>query len=180
MTDHASQDPQDSQNIAPGTSPSDQEPGQTDQLEECRKQRDEYLAGWQRAKADFLNYKKEEIMRLQEMARYANGEFAQEFLDVLDNFDLAIGAMGKAGEVDRGIYMIRAQIEDILKRYGVRKATIAPGDTFDPAVAEALIEVESEIPAGKIVEEVKAGYFLHDKLLRPARVKVSKGRGETV
>lgn len=153
------------------------------ELAQCQKERDEYLGAWQRARADFSNYKKDEMLRLQEMARYSASELIQEVLRVLDNFSLAIAAMEKAGSnqnkaggIDKGIYMIRAQIEDMLKRYGVTKVPIAPGDAFNPAVAEAITEVASDIEAGNIVEEVEAGYFLHDKLLRPARVKISKGK----
>lgn len=147
-----------------------------EKLKECEKQRDEYLAGWQRAKADFVNYKKEELQRLQDLARYSNEELIQELIGILDSFDLGLAALEKAGPVEKGIYMIRVQIEDILKKRGLERITVKPGDRFDPSFAEAVTEIESEKPPGTIIEEVEPGYRLYDKIVRPARVKVSKSK----
>lgn len=146
------------------------------ELAGCKKEKDEYLAGWQRAKADFLNYKKEELRRIEEIARYQTEDFMNELITVLDNFDLGIAALQKAGPVEKGIYMIRSQIEDILKRRGLQRIPVKTGDRFDPAFHEAIAETESNAEAGTIVEEIEAGYRLHDKVVRPARVKVSKGK----
>jgi molecular chaperone GrpE len=93
----------------------------------------------------------------------------------MDNFDLALRTLEKAGSVEKGIYFIRTQIEDILKKRGLAKVEIKEGDVFDPATAEALAEVASEKPAGAVVEVIEQGYRLHEKVLRPARVIVSKG-----
>ena len=148
-------------------------------LSKCEKERDEYLAGWQRAKADFANYKKDELKRLEELARYQTEDFVLELIGVMDNFELGIAALEKQGPVEKGIYMIKTQIEDILKRRGLMRITIRAGDKFDPAVAEAVAEVDSpaggEIPPGAIVDEIEAGYRLYDKVIRPARVRVAKG-----
>jgi molecular chaperone GrpE len=165
---------------------------EADSMEKCQKERDEYLAGWQRAKADLLNYKKEETERLQEFARYHNADFALELVGVLDNFDLALLAMEKskatpasggdgvptpqAVGMEKGVYMIRAQLTDILKKRGLARIEVKPGDEFNPAVMEAIAEADSGLPSGKVVEEIEAGYRLYDRVLRPARVKVSKGR----
>src|ERR1700683_1860030 len=86
-----------------------------EKLTAAEKQRDEYLAGWQRAKADFVNYKKEEMAHLQEIAKYVSVDLIKELVSVLDTFDLALRALEKNGAVDKGIYLIRSQIEDILK-----------------------------------------------------------------
>ncbi len=146
------------------------------ELEKCKKERDEYLAGWQRAKADFVNYKKGEHARLQDIARYGNMELMMEFIAILDNFDLGLRALEKSGPVERGVYMIRAQMEDILKRHGVERINVKPGDKFDPSVSEAIAEVASELPDGAIVEEIEPGYRLYDKIVRPARVKIAKSK----
>lgn len=145
-------------------------------LAEAEKARDEYLAGWQRTKADFINYKKEEMKHLEDMARYGSEELIKDLVGVMDNFDLGLRTMEKAGPVERGIYLIRSQIDDILKKRGLVKVEIKPGDDFDPMIAEAMTEVSSEQPPGTIVEEVEPGYRLHDKILRPARVILSKGK----
>lgn len=147
-----------------------------ERLAGAEKLRDEYLAGWQRAKADFINYKKDELKRLEEVARYGAEDVMRELIVVLDNFDIGLAALEKKGPVEKGVYMIRAQIEDILKKRGLEKINMKPGDPFDPVIAEAIAEGESELPAGTVMEEIEAGYRWGDKLIRPARVRVSKGK----
>ena len=144
-----------------------------EKLAATEKQRDEYLAGWQRAKADFINYKKEELKHLEEIARYGNEELIKDVVSVLDNFDLGLRQLEKAGPVEKGVYLIRSQIEDILKKRGLVKIGIKPGDPFDPSIAEAMTTVESDKPPGTVVEEIEPGYRLYDKILRPARVIVA-------
>jgi molecular chaperone GrpE len=146
-------------------------------LAAAEQQRDEYLAGWQRTKADFINYKKEEMKHLEDVARYGSEDLMKDLIGVLDNFDLGLRTLEKAGPVERGIYLIRSQIEDILKKRGIEKLTVKAGDEFDPMIAEAMTEVPSDRPPGTIVEEVEPGYRLGDKILRPARVILSKGLG---
>ena len=150
------------------------EPETNNGLEKCEKEKAEYLSGWQRAKADFINYKKEEIKRLEEIAKYGNEDLIKDLITVLDNFDLGLRALEKAGPVEKGIYMIRTQIEDILKQRGLEKIPIKIGEAFDPGIAEAIAEAESSHPPGSIIEEIEPGYKLYDKILRPARVKIAK------
>jgi molecular chaperone GrpE len=145
-------------------------------LAEAEKQRDEYLAGWQRAKADFINYKKDEMAHLQEAMKYGSEDLIKDLISVMDNFDLGLRAMEKAGPVEKGIYLIRSQIEDILKKRGLEKIEIKVGDVFDPAMMEAMTEVESDLPHGTVVEEIEPGYRLHEKVLRASRVIISKGK----
>lgn len=147
-----------------------------EKLKKCEAERDEYLAGWQRAKADFINYKRDELKRLEEVARYGNEKLIEEMISILDSFDLGITTLEKNGPVDKGIYIIRTQIEDLLKKYGLSRIPIKVGEPFDPAVAEAIAEEESEMPAGTVIEEIEAGYKLYDKVIRPARVKISKSK----
>ena len=126
-----------------------------EQIEEMTAQRDEYLAGWARAKADLINYKKEEANRAVEVARYGSVDLIRDLISVMDNFDLALRTLEKAGPVEKGIYLIRTQIEDILKKRGLAKVDIKEGDVFDPAIAEALAEVASEKPACAVVEVIE-------------------------
>lgn len=149
-----------------------------ERLKKCEAERNEYLAGWQRAKADFINYKKDELKRLEEVARYGNEKLIEEMISILDSFDLGIAAMEKNGPVDKGIYIIRTQIEDLLKKYGLSRIQVKIGELFDPAVAEVITEEESEMPAGTVIEEIEAGYKLYDRVIRPARVKVSKSKNK--
>ena len=151
--------------------------GLEEKLAAAEKQRDEYLAGWQRAKADFINYRKEEMKHLEDVAQYGSQDLIRDLIGVLDNFDLGLRSLEKNGPVEKGVYLIRTQIEDILKRKGLLKIDIKSGDVFDPNVAEALSEIPSDHPPGTIVEVIEPGYRLHEKVLRPARVIVSKENG---
>ena len=148
-----------------------------EELEKLKTERDEYLGGWQRAKADFANYKKDEGQRLDEIVKYSGKEMLNEFIAVMDSFDLALATLEKQGPVEKGIYMIRAQFGDVLKKRGLERITCKTGDKFDPAIYEAIAEVDSELPAGAVVEEIEAGYRLFDKVLRATRVTVSKEKG---
>ncbi|MFH1246296.1 MAG: nucleotide exchange factor GrpE, partial [Candidatus Liptonbacteria bacterium] len=88
-------------------------------IEKCARECEEYLKGWQRTKADFINYKKEEAKRLEEFTKYNLEGFLKEFILILDNFDLAIAAHEKMAPQNKGIFMIRTQIEAMLKSRGV-------------------------------------------------------------
>lgn len=146
-----------------------------DKLAACEKQRDEYLAGWQRARADFLNYKRDEAARFEQMLKFANEDLLEELIGVLDSFDLGLQALEKTGPVEKGVYMIRAKLDDVVKQRGLEKLPVKIGEKFNPSISEAIAETESEQPAGTILEIIEHGYKLHDKVLRPARVKISKG-----
>jgi molecular chaperone GrpE len=147
-------------------------------LEECQKKRDEYLAGWQRARADFLNYKKEEMERIEEILKYAGEELILKFLPILDNFELAekkILEDLKNDDSVKGILQIKNQILDFLKKEGVEALRIKIGDRFDPNSQEAVETVEKEgTEPGIILEIIQKGYTINSRLLRPAKVKVSK------
>ncbi|MBI4086133.1 MAG: nucleotide exchange factor GrpE [Candidatus Liptonbacteria bacterium] len=154
------------------------EPALEEKLAECEKQRDEYLGGWQRARADFLNYKKDEVRRFEELARFSTEDMLKQLISVLDSFDLGLAALEKAGKAEKGIYMIRSQLEDILKQRGLERISVKIGEQFNPMTAEAIAETESDQPAGAVIEEIEPGYRLYDKIVRPARVKIAK-RQET-
>lgn len=144
----------------------------TDKL---NKERDEYLAGWQRAKADLANYKKDEFKRLEEVARFANAEMISDSIRVLDSFELGLAAMEKMGGVEKGVYLIKSQLEDVLKKYGLERIEIKSGDKFDPGLQEAVASVEGEeAQDGLVAEEVERGYTLHGRVLRAPKVKVYK------
>jgi molecular chaperone GrpE len=146
-----------------------------DELAALRKERDEYLQGWQRARADFSNYKKQEVDRLAEALRYSAEEIIGDLIRVLDSFDIGLATLEKDGKAEKGMYMIRAQLEDALKRRGLERIVLKPGDPFDPAVAESIGEVAgTAAPPGTIAEEIEAGYRLLGKVIRAARVRLAK------
>lgn len=139
-----------------------------DELEKCRKEKEEYLAGWQRAKADFINARKDEEKQRAEFAKFANQLLVYDLLTILDSFDLALTTCK-----EKGFRLIKLQLDDVLKKYGV-KAIKSVGEKFDPTLHEAATEEESEKESGTIIEEFQKGYMMHDKILRAAKVKVSK------
>ena len=148
-----------------------------DSLKKLEQERDEYLAGWQRAKADLLNYKKDEARRFEGVVKFSNEAIVRDLINVLDSFDLAFAASeedGAKGKAEKGVYLIRAQLEDAMRKYGLERLMVSVGERFDPALHESVAAVVSDKPEGMIVEEVERGYMLNGKLIRPARVKVAK------
>lgn len=149
--------------------------GENDSLESARKQAEEYLDGWKRAKAELINYKKDEVKRFEQLAKFANETLIREMINVLDSFDLAVVALERGGQsVEKGVYLIRAQMEDVLKNHGLERVVVSVGAPFDPALQEAVAVVESDKPSGTVVEEIERGYMMRGKLIRPARVKVAR------
>lgn len=140
------------------------------ELKDCQKLRDEYLAGWQRAKADYLNYKKDEAKRMREIAEFGQADLILSVLEVFDNLEKA-GVHSK----DEGILLIISQFAKLLERWGL-KVIEAENKQFNPQFHEAVEHTESEKEKGLVVEVVQKGYMLNGRLLRPAKVKVSKGQ----
>ena len=150
-----------------------------DELAECTAKAQEYLNGWQRAKADFINYKNDEARRLEDTARYMTRSLMQDLFPLLDSFELALKHFGgeKTGnesEQEKGMLLIRSQLMDILKKRGLEAIALTMGEPFNPEKHEALGEVEADFPSGTIAEEIQKGYTLQGHVLRPARVRVAK------
>ena len=153
-----------------------------DELKECEKKRDEYLAGWQRARADFLNYKKEETDKISGLAFFAQAEVILSILETLDTFDKAKMETGKIlkkhpcpdlKRMREGFSEVRKQMECVLKKYNIEEIKVI-GEKFDPELAEAIEEIESDADTGLVAEEVQKGYKIAGKVLRVAKVKVAK------
>lgn len=146
-------------------------------LEECENQKSEYLTGWQREKADFLNYKREEMERVGELLKYANETFILKILTILDNFEIIEKKFPenlKKDENVKGLLMVKNQISDFLKTQGV-EVIKSIGEKFDPNLHEAIEQVEvKEKTPGIIIEEIQKGYKINGRLLRPTKVKISK------
>lgn len=149
-------------------------PRNLNELEELKKKSEEYLAGWKRERADFLNYKKEEIERTGQLVKYANEELVLNLLPILDNFCLA-EKHASDGEESTGFLQIKKQLEDFLKKEGIEPIEVL-GKPFDANTMEAVEEIpaSAKATAGAVVEEVQRGYTMHGKLIRPAKVKVTK------
>jgi len=138
-------------------------PEENKEVEELKQKCEEYLNGWKRERADFINYKKEEIERINQLVKYANEEIILKLLPVLDNLCLAANHVK-----DEGVAQIKKQLEDFLKKEGI-EAIETMGKPFDPSTMEAV-----EGDGDTVTEEVQRGYTLHEKLIRPAKVKLGK------
>ena len=137
----------------------------------------EYLAGWQRARSDYANLKKETDLKQLELIKYANVELLQELLPLVDYFKQALRAVPESMKGlawVEGVRHIQSKLEQILAYHGIKEMEVV-GEKFNPELHEAVGQVEnSEQNSDIIVEEIRTGFLLHDKVLQAARVKVAK------
>ncbi len=146
-----------------------------EQLAEKDKAIEENKNRYLRALADFDNYKKRANMEKDELVRYSNSLLASELLPVIDGFSRALDFAKKAGNDDlmKGIALIKKQVEDVLMKFGVKQIE-SLGKPYDPNQHEAILMKESDEEPGMVLEEMQKGYTMHERLLRPAMVIVSK------
>jgi molecular chaperone GrpE len=137
---------------------------------------DKYL----RAVADFDNYRKRVAREKEELARFTTERVVAALLPTLDNLERAIDAAQTHGAENsallQGLTQIHSQFRRTLMEFGLQEIMAGSGEPFDPNLHEAVSQVESpEHAEGQVVEQFQRGYKLADRLLRPARVVVSKG-----
>ncbi len=149
-----------------------------DELEELRLKSEEYLAGWKRSQADYQNLQKEYIVRMANMAEYASAEIIARLMPVIDNFELALEHAPPeiaGSEWMKGMFQIQKERDDLFKTLGIERVK-SVGAPFDPHRHEAVgHEPSATVAEGKIIKEAQIGYKIKDRLIRPARVIVSKG-----
>jgi molecular chaperone GrpE len=139
--------------------------------QENRELKDRYI----RTLADFENYRKRSEREKNDYFRYALAGTVKDLLPVLDNFDRALEHAEEGDDFHKGVLLICKQLYDVLKRHGLRAIEDA-GVPFDPNIHEAVVREESsDVPSHTVVAVLQKGYFLHDRLLRPALVKVAVG-----
>lgn len=147
------------------------------ELEEARAQAAEYLDGWQRAQAEFANYKKRQETERVQMRTRVTADVLRKVLPVVDDFERAMATMpDDLSQLTwcEGVFLIKAKLDAILDSEGV-KPIEADGQTFDPVYHEAVTYEEAEgYDEGQIVGEVQRGYMLDERVLRPALVRVAK------
>ncbi|MDO8443524.1 MAG: nucleotide exchange factor GrpE [Candidatus Azambacteria bacterium] len=141
------------------------EENKTEDIEIIKKQAEEYLNGWKRAKADYLNLKKDMEAQSKELKEWMSKIFLLPLLEIMDSFD-------RAGTLDAGIEAIKKQFEDFLK-YSRVEAIKTVGEKFDPLKHEAIESIEGG-ESGVVAEETQKGYLVGSEILRPAKVKVYK------
>ena len=143
------------------------------ELEQARGERDLVKERLARLQAEFDNARKRETKEKQDARDYATQSAVEPFLAVLDNFSLALKAQGSVEQLRTGVELIVKQMDEALRNLNVQ-AVETVGTPFDPHVHEALGSVETpEYPDHQVIEEIRRGYKLRDKLLRPALVKIA-------
>ena len=143
------------------------------ELEQARGERDQLKERLARLQAEFDNARKREFKERQDARDYATQAAIEPFLGVMDNFALALKAEGSVEQLRSGVGLIVKQMDEALRGLNVQ-AVEAVGAQFDPHIHEALGSVETpEHPDHQVIEEIRRGYKLRDKLLRPALVKIS-------
>ena len=154
-------------------------PEQLDELKERAAKADEHWDRLLRTTADFDNFKKRAAREKQDAIRFANENLIQKLVPVLDSFDMAVAALqnGKTDAVQSlqtGITMVYQQLKGALTEAGLEEVDAA-GKPFDPNLHEAISQQEtSAVPEGQVVQQVRKGYKLRERLLRPASVIVAK------
>lgn len=145
-------------------------------LEEMEAKTEEYLDGWQRSRAEFANYKKRILREQAQIHQAARGEVIKLYLDIADDLERALEKKPAGGEGDiwaTGIEIIFQKLISRLESEGIRPMD-ALGQEFDPNIHEAIMKEESEEhESGQIIEVMQEGYWIGDKVLRPAQVRVA-------
>ncbi len=145
-------------------------------LDEMETKAEEYLDGWQRARAEFANYKKRVLRDHTEIHQLARGDVIKLYLDIADDLERALQEKPGDGEGEAwadGIEIIFQKLRTRLESEGIKPMNPL-GEEFDPNIHEALMKEESdEYECGQIIEVMQEGYWIGDKVLRPALVRVA-------
>jgi molecular chaperone GrpE len=142
------------------------------ELAQLKGERDQLVDRLARLQAEFENARKRAEREKTEFRDFATGNVVEQFLPVLDNFELALKSTGSTEQLRSGVELIVKQMEEALKQLQVT-AIPTVGEPFDPRVHEALGQVEREdLPDEHVAEEIRRGYKIRERLLRPAMVRV--------
>lgn len=152
-------------------------------LKQAKKEKEEYLTGWQKERADFANYKKEEAERSTRYREIAREQILESFLAVADSFAMAFANKEAWEKVDpawrKGVEYTYSQMQGVFEEYDVKPIGIE-GEVFDPSIHEsvAMVATDQKDMDHKISQVIQKGYKLGNKILRPARVNVFEYKNE--
>jgi molecular chaperone GrpE len=141
---------------------------QNTELEEAKKQAEEYLNNWKRERADFINYKKDEDQRRNRALEFGKRVVIEDILDINDGLEKVISDGDPNDDYIVAVKTIKGQLERLFRTYQVEK--IKTSTEFDPNIHEA-VEMET---GGEKMQEIRAGYTMNGEVIRPARVKIVK------
>ncbi len=144
------------------------------EYEQVKRERDQLLDRIARLQAEFENARRREAKDRTEFRDYALGQAAEGLLPVLDNFDLAVKSNGSPEQFRAGVELIAKQLDEAVRSLGLTHIETV-GAQFDPHVHEALGQVETaEFPDGVVMQEIRRGYKVKERLLRPALVQIAR------
>ncbi len=151
-----------------------------EKLKSCEVERQEYLTGWQRTKADYVNAQKRGNEERAEFLKFSQEEMIREIIPALNSFHSAFGNKEAWEKVDlnwrMGVQYIYSQLLGVLEKHGVTLLEPQVGDSFDPSkhASVGTVQVEEKEKEHTIIEVVQKGYLLQDRILEPARVKLGE------
>jgi molecular chaperone GrpE len=149
------------------------------EYDQLKAERDQLVDRLARLQAEFENARKRTERERLEFRDYATGVAVEQFLPVLDNFELALKATGTAEQMRSGVELIVKQMEEVLRQMQVSPIPTV-GEPFDPRLHEALGAVErDDMPDNYVAEEIRRGYKLRERMLRPAMVRVVSNPKQT-
>jgi molecular chaperone GrpE len=152
-------------------------------LKKAVEEKQQYMEGWQRTKADFVNARKREEEARKEIAKFANEDLLMQITPVLDSFTMAFANKDAWEKVDKnwrvGVEYIYSQLKGILEQNGFKEYD-PTGETFDPMRHHAIetVEVSDQNQDHKVINVVQKGYELNGKIIRPASVKIGEFKQE--
>jgi molecular chaperone GrpE len=159
-----------------------------EKLKRCSEEKQGYLTGWQREKADFINFRRRQDEQMGEWMKTAQAGVLGDILPVIDTLDAGIRNLefkplrcnsgelnGSAEKNESHLEGIKKQLMEILKKHGLEEIECL-GEKFNPEFHEAIGTVESDKEEGVVIEEAQKGYLLNGKVLRTSKVKVSKSK----
>jgi molecular chaperone GrpE len=148
------------------------------ELEQVRGERDQLLDRLARLQAEFENSRRREVKERADTRDYAVQNAVEPFLGVMDNFQLALKSDGTAEQLRAGVELILKQMEEALRGLNVQPVETV-GTQFDPRIHEALGSIETtEFPDHQVLEEIRRGYKIREKLLRPALVRIASNAAQ--
>jgi molecular chaperone GrpE len=150
------------------------------ELEEARAKSEEHLYNWQRSAADFSNFKRRTDDERAQLSQFTNAILIGKLLGVLDDFDRALESVPPDAQDPwiEGVKLVERKLRNVLESEGVTQID-AIGQSFDPNLHEAVAHEETvDHPDNEVIGEVQRGYRLHDRLIRPALVRVANNPKE--
>jgi molecular chaperone GrpE len=148
------------------------------QLDDARAQATEYLDGWQRARAEFANYKKRQEQQMSDLRAFSTIDLIKRLLPIQDDFERAQKTLPEGVSHMtwiEGVMLIQRKLQLVLEAEGVRVIEVKPNDLFDPNIHEAISHDDAEgIESGHVIEMLQTGYKIGERVVRPALVRVAR------